>query len=355
MSQRPESIPARRDRGETRAHEANRNENTGSAPLGRHGCSFPPPAAVRYNNRLARHWKSGIPTRHHDLEDAEAALFLELLASPRLAARRGPDRPVWNPLIIDLGGGTGKVVGWLDRLLGSWSPSAAYLYYDIAPAMRSEAEVAFERLRNAYPGRRIEGWFHLTDVSRAGPAGRAWRAMRRTYFPIVTVCAGGTIGNFGPLRGRDDAAQRRVFANWIVPADGALVTFLDPSRIGVSLAAYSEFGLHSGLYDGQRVQAYVRGADAGTRELGVHRVSFTGDEFAAPFSRLERLAQRLARWPFWLKLEMTKHGRRIGQVTRHFTPSYAREVFLDGIETVAEFSANRAWGVALCAGSAGRD
>ena len=81
--------------------------------------------------------------------------------------------------------------------------------------------------------------------------------LRQAFFPIITVCAGGTIGNFGEINADDDAAQDLVFTYYVWPADAALVTFLDPNRIKTSLDAYASTGAASGMYNGQIVSAFV--------------------------------------------------------------------------------------------------
>lgn len=293
-------------------------------------------AAVRYNDRLAAHWKPGIMTRDLALETAEAAGFDGLLRG-LLAGPPPPGRPAHRVLVLDLGGGTGKVVDWLEALLDASPVDATYLYFDIAPRMRDEAAARFEALRLRVPGR-VRGSLTLADVTNPVFSRADWRNLRRAFHPIVTVCAGGTIGNFGPLEAGDNAAQDRVSASYLRSADAGLVTFLDPCRLDRSLAAYAGFGMDSGLYDGQTLRFFTGGAEPGPRV----EVSFHPDRFRVSARHAVRIAGSFGGQPFWVKLDMTKGGAPVGQVTRHYSEAYAQARFLIGARDLGRSRVSRA-------------
>ncbi len=281
-------------------------------------------ASVRYNDRLASHWRPGIMTRDLALETAEASGFSGLLRD-LLAGPPPPGRPAQRALILDLGGGTGKVVDWLGSLVDSTPAEVTYLYFDIAPRMRDEAAARFEALRARAPGR-IRGSLTLADVTTPVFSRADWRNLRRAFHPIAMVCAGGTIGNFGALDACDNAAQDLVAASYFRAADAGLVTFLDPCRLNRSLAAYAAFGMESGLYDGQTLRFFTGDTESGARV----DVSFHPDRFRVSARHAVRIAASLNGQPFWVKLDMTKGGVPVGQVTRHYSGSYARSRFLIG-------------------------
>ncbi len=284
--------------------------------------------AIQYNNQLAEHWQPGIKTRSQELEEAELKAFMNLIRSPWLKSRRHPRRPTGRALIIDLGGGNGKVVEWIAALSDELAYEVSYLYTDISPRMQEEAEARFIAMKSERPGRSLHGYFTLACVTQPIFSANDWTVLRRAFFPIIGVCAGGTIGNFGDLEAADDAAQDLVFTHYIRPADASLVTFLDPLRVETSLAAYASFGGRTGMYDGQVVNAYVL-AGRKNRLYETWTVPFAknGHKRSAAVS-VVRAVSRMSRKPFWLKLDMIRNGEKVGQVTRHYSERYAKRRFL---------------------------
>ncbi len=293
--------------------------------------------AVRYNDRLAAHWKPGIMTRDLALEEAEAGVFSRLLHG-LLTGPPPPGRPARRPLILDLGGGTGKVVDWLESLLATHPVDLTYLYFDISARMRDEAAARFARLQDGVFGGRVHGSLTLADVTTPVFTRTDWRDLRRAFHPVVAVCAGGTIGNFGGIDAADNTAQDRVSASYFRAADAGLATFLDPNRLDRSLAAYAAFGMESGLYDGQTLSFFSGRPESGSRA----HVSFHPSQFAPLARHAVRIATSLESRPFWIKLDMTKGGAPVGQVTRHYSEAYAEARFLRRTRIVERVRVSRA-------------
>ncbi len=165
---------------------------------------------------------------------------------------------------------------------------------------------------------------------------------RQAFFPIIAVCAGGTIGNFGELEAANDEAQDLVFAHYLRPADASLVTFLDPQRVETSLAAYSSFGGRTGMYDGQEVCAYVLSGRK-NRLVESWTVPFSNGQAHAAAKDVIRLANSMGKKPFWLKLDMIRKGEKVGQVTRHYSERYARSRFLGNADSLNVQPCGRAY------------
>lgn len=309
--------------------------------------------AIEYNDRLAGHWQPGIKTRSSELEEHELRKFMDMMRSDWLRGRRHPSRPKRRALIIDLGAGNGKVVDWIAALVDETAWEVSYVFTDISPRMMEGAEKRFAMTKAERPGARMHGHFTLCDITEPMFSAVDWAELREAFFPIVTICAGGTIGNFGEVESADDSAQDLVFEHYVRPADAALVTFLDPARIKISLEAYRSSGTNSGMYDGQVVNAYVyTGRENRLQDSWV--VPFTGNgKTHSAMDRVIRGVEDLEGRPFWMKLDMTRNGLKVGQVTRHYSEDYARTRFLGGMSVLDVEPNGRAYTITFGDGSPG--
>ncbi len=295
--------------------------------------------AIAYNDRLAANWEPGIKTRSVGLEQHELDRFMAMARSEWLAGRRHPSRPTGRALIIDLGAGNGKVVDWIAALVEELPWEVSYIFTDISSKMMESARARFDAMKADHPDAQVCGHFTLADITEPMFSSEDWARLREVFFPIITVCAGGTIGNFGEQDSSDDSAQDLVFNHYVRPADAALVTFLDPQKIKTSLKAYASSGLNSGMYDGQMVNAYVlSGGDV--RLVDSWTVPFNGNGTTdAAMSEVIRAADGMSDKPFWLKMDMIREGKKVGQVTRHYSEKYAKKRFL-GSASILEIESN---------------
>ena len=305
--------------------------------------------AIEYNDRLANFWHPGIKTRSQELEESERKIFVDMALSAWLNSRRGPERRGNRALVIDLGGGNGKVVDWIDALAAQSPHPVTYLYTDISPQMRADARARFEEMRKKHPGKKLRGHFPLADATKPLFDAREWGRIRSHFFPIISVCAGGTIGNFGELGAEDNTAQKIVFKLLLEGPDATLVTFLDPARIERSLKAYSTFGTASGMYDAQDIRLFVAGQEADKLHHEC-RVPFEKAKLDKAINGLAQVVRDLGPEACWARLEMLKSGESVGQVTRHYNQQYVHGKFLNGSSIFATQPCDRAR-IFACAGA----
>lgn len=285
--------------------------------------------AVTYNDRLANHWKPGISTRDTALEAAEMGAFHRLVAHCVANSGTGGGRPQMRPLVVDLGGGTGKVLDWIRGLEISGEDSLTYVYTDFSPRMRDEARARFESMRGAGSMPGVKGHFIQCDLTRPMFKSRDWSLLRSAFHPIVAVCAGGTIGNLGDLEAFDNSAQHAAFEHYLRPSDASLCTVLDPHKIEVSLSAYAKFGREAGLYDAQDAVVFKANGDPSTPETVRRlRVPFQPGLFEPAVEEISGLIRNMSGEPTWVKLDMLKKGEPVGQVTRHYSERYVKSLFL---------------------------
>ena len=304
--------------------------------------------AVTYNDQLAGHWKPGISTRDTALEAAEMGAFHRLVAHCVTSAGTGTGRPRMRPLIIDLGGGTGKVLEWIRSLDMSGGDSLTYVYTDFSPRMRDQASSRFESMRGDGSMPKVRGHFIQCDLTRPMFHDRDWQVLRSAFHPIIAVCAGGTIGNLGDLEACDNSAQHAAFENYLRPSDASLCTVLDPHKIEVSLSAYAKFGREAGLYDAQDAVVYRANGDPSEPETVRRlRVPFKPGLFEPAVEEISDLIRNMSGEPTWVRLEMLKKGEPVGQVTRHYSEKYVRSLFLRDCAIREKVATGRAYVLTL--------
>jgi len=286
-------------------------------------------AACRsYNDRLAEAWTEGAVARRQGVDLAERTLFARWVDAPNSKL----DAAARTILLIDWGGGTGKAIPWIRQFCQDVRPlvktEIVYLYIDISPAMlraaRNVCAVNFIDDTKSF-----RAFFALVDVTAVSLRDREWRTLRSAFREIISMCAGGTAGNFG-LEITPNTQRQMTLFEQMRNSDHALITFLDARFLLRAIQHYARSGPPAGRFDHLVISLYS--GDSHSPNLVQPSVDLDLCNLAIHdgVHKLEELIRSLLGKPFAAVIEMRLGDRKVGQVTRHYSPEYAEEHFLMG-------------------------
>ncbi|MBV9688655.1 MAG: hypothetical protein JO202_02985 [Ktedonobacteraceae bacterium] len=292
-------------------------------------------SSVDYNNLLASSWVEGSPARRPAADSAEYELFLVITEAIKAQLLLCPpsQRIV---LVLDWGAGNGKVIPWLrvsaDRLNDIPSILLVYLYIDFSPVMLAIARREYDSLFNGSNEKTL-ALFALTDVMKSQFSEHDWQELRTYCGCVLSICAGGTIGNLGTELDGANHFQRTLLKNWY-PCDHILVTFLNPAQFRDTVLHYTHSGLSSGRFDTLFVSLYALSKSQKPSLVTNGHIDLINLHSSPTFQELHEGVRDLGEKPYFVIFEMRSGDKSLGQVSRHYSSEYVKQVFLENYNIV---------------------
>ncbi|MBV8822304.1 MAG: hypothetical protein JO123_05885, partial [Ktedonobacteraceae bacterium] len=271
-------------------------------------------SSVDYNNLLACSWAEGSPARRPAVDSAEYELFLATTEAIKAQLLLCPpsQRIV---LALDWGAGNGKVIPWLgvlaDRLSDIPSILLVYLYIDFSPVMLANAHREYDSLFSG-SNEKILALFALTDVMKSQFSEQDWHTLRTHCGCILSICAGGTIGNFGTELDGANHFQRTLLKNWY-HCDHILVTFLNPAQFRDIVLHYTHSGLSSGRFDTLFVSLYALSKSQEPSLVAYDHIDLINLYTSPTFQELHECVRDLGQKPYFVIFEMRSGDKPLGQ------------------------------------------